>query len=58
MSQYSIEDLQNNLDYIADTKDLIKNAIREKGQEVLDNDTFRSYAAKIDNISGGRSWTK
>lgn len=43
------------LAYLKDTKNLIKNAIIEKGQDVSDSDTFRSYAEKILAISGGGS---
>jgi hypothetical protein len=41
------------LAYLKDTKNLIKNAIIEKGQDVSDSDTFRSYADKILAIAGG-----
>lgn len=43
------------LAYLKDTKNLIKNAIIEKGQDVSDSDTFRSYADKILAIAGGGS---
>lgn len=45
--QYTVQDLQDNLNYIEDTKNLIKQAIISKGQSVSDNDTFRSYKDKI-----------
>lgn len=38
------------LDYLEETKTLIRNAINEKGVEVTENDTFRSYADKIVSI--------
>lgn len=41
------------LDYLEGTKDSIRNAIIAKGQEVTENDTFRSYAVKISNIETG-----
>lgn len=41
------------LDYLEETKDLIKNAIESKGVSVSDTDTFRDYADKIGEISGG-----
>lgn len=41
------------LDYLAETKALMKSALIEKGQTVADNDTFRSYADKIRSIQGG-----
>ena len=39
--------------YTNETKLLIKQAIRGKGVEVADTDTFRSYAGKIDAIKTG-----
>lgn len=44
---------QKKLNYLLETKDLIKAAIEEKGQTVSDTDTFRSYAAKIQAIQAG-----
>lgn len=41
------------LDYLEGTKSAIKNAIVAKGVEVLDTDTFRSYAEKIEGITTG-----
>lgn len=52
-TKYTVQDLQDNLDYLAETKDQIKSAIIEKGQSITDNDTFRSYADKIKDISTG-----
>lgn len=42
------------LTYLNGTKESIKDAIIAKGVEVSDNDTFRSYASKIADISSGR----
>lgn len=39
------------LDYLLDTKEDIKSAIKSKGQSVTDSDTFRSYGDKIRAIS-------
>lgn len=39
-----------NLEYLKETKEAIKEAIINKGVSVQDTDTFRSYAEKIDNI--------
>ena len=39
--------------YIEGTKQAIKKAIKGKGVEVSDTDTFRSYAEKIESIGGG-----
>lgn len=39
------------IEYLDDTKDLIKQALIEKGVEVADTDTFRSYADKIGDIN-------
>lgn len=41
------------LTYLNDTKTAIKNSIVAKGVSVSDSDTFRSYATKIGEISGG-----
>lgn len=38
------------LNYLLETKSLIKTAIKNKGQSVSDSDSFRSYATKINNI--------
>lgn len=43
----SITDKAN---YLKETKRQIKTAIQDKGVEVSDTDTFRSYAAKINSI--------
>lgn len=42
----------NKLNYLNETKELIKEALREKGVEVSDADTFRSYVNKVKGISG------
>lgn len=52
-SQYTVQDLQDNLNYLEDTKNLIKQAIIAKGQSISDNDTFRSYKDKIAAITTG-----
>ena len=43
----------NKLQYLNETKNEIKNAIRDKGVEILDTDIFRNYPNKISQISGG-----
>ena len=53
-NQYTVQDLQDNLNYIQDTKALIKQAIINKGQTITDNDTFRSYKDKIAAIKTGK----
>ena len=50
-----MSDLNTKLEYLEDTKTAIKNAIVEKGVEVSDSDTFRSYAEKISTITSGGS---
>lgn len=40
----------NKIDYLNETKGLMKQSIRNQGITVEDTDTFRSYAEKIDNI--------
>lgn len=41
------------MNYLSETKDLIKAALIEKGQAVSDTDTFRSYAGKVLAIETG-----
>lgn len=41
------------LNYLIETKNEIKTAIQNKGVQVSDTDTFRSYAGKIDEIQTG-----
>lgn len=43
--------LEEKLEHINETKLLIKQALVNKGIEISDTDTFRSYAGKINNIS-------
>ena len=45
--------IQDKLAYLEETKGLIKQAIVAKGVSVSDEDTFRSYADKIETIEGG-----
>lgn len=45
--------IQDKLNYLSDTKEAIKQAIITKGVEIADNDTFRSYANKIEEITTG-----
>lgn len=40
------------LEYLKETKEAMKSALINKGVEVSDNDTFRSYASKIRNVTG------
>lgn len=46
--------LVQKLNYLLDTKKLIKQAIINKDVEVSDTDTFRSYADKIDSINSNQ----
>ena len=48
-----IEKLQDGLDYLSQTKDLIKQAIVSKGQTIGNDTTFREYAQKISDIETG-----
>lgn len=41
------------LDYLEETKIQIKEAIKDKGQDILDSDTFRTYVEKIQQITDG-----
>ena len=45
--------IADKLTYLNGTKTAIKEAIKAKGVTVTDTDTFRSYATKIGEISGG-----
>ena len=47
--------ISDKLNYLAQTKEAIMNAIIAKGVEVLSSDTFRSYADKIAQITSGGS---
>lgn len=58
MSDYTTQDLEDNLNYLAETKRQIKEAIKDKGQTVSEEDTFRSYVNKIDNIGSGATASK
>lgn len=53
MSEYTTQDLYDNLNYLNETKEQIKQALIDKEQSVSDADTFRSYADKIRNIETG-----
>lgn len=45
------------LEYLSDTKELIRQAIIDKGVQVDLEETFRSYPDKISQIeTGGSSW--
>ena len=43
----------NKLNYLNETKEIIKQAIIDKGVDVSDTDTFRSFADKIEAIQSG-----
>ena len=45
--------INEKLNYLSQTKENIKQAIKEKGVEITDSDSFRSYAEKIGTIKGG-----
>lgn len=47
--------ISDKLNYLLQTKDAIMNAIIAKGVSILPTDTFRSYADKIAQITGGGS---
>ena len=53
MSEYTPQDLLDNLNYLDETKKQIKQAIVDKGQPISDTDTFRSYVDKIETIETG-----
>lgn len=43
--------INDKLNYLSETKTLIRDKMREKGCEISDDDTFRSYIEKIDEIN-------
>ena len=45
--------LIHKLDYLAETKVKIKEALKKRGSKVTDEDTFRSYADYISNLQSG-----
>ena len=45
--------MSTKLEYLNETKNIIKEAIIEKGQAVTDEDTFRDYAQRILDIETG-----
>lgn len=53
-----MSDLNTKLEYLQETKNLIKQSIINKGVSVSDSDTFRSYSNKIDSITSSTepSW--
>ena len=42
--------ISEKLEYLNETKEEIKTAIKNKGVTIADTDTFRSYANKIANL--------
>lgn len=52
-----INTLNTQLTYLEETKQQIKQAIINKGQDIQDNDTFRSYVDKINNLTDTRDGT-
>ena len=52
------EDINEQLQILEETKEQIKQAIIDKGQSVSENDSFRSYVDKIDNIEVLEGQTK
>lgn len=45
-----MENINNKLNYLNETKELIKEALNQLGAEINDNDTFSSYINKIENL--------
>ena len=42
--------INEKLNYINETKDLIKNKLNDLGSEITSQTTFREYAEKIENL--------
>ena len=53
-----MSNIADKLNYLNDTKKAIKTSIKNRGVDVSDDDTFRSYADKIDNIGETINKTK
>lgn len=49
---------KNKLTYLTETKEALKTAIMNKGVSISEEDTFRSYPEKINNIKGDETITK
>lgn len=47
------QQLNSKLDYLDDTKNIIKTALEEQGVTISDTDTFRDYAEKIKTMRNG-----
>lgn len=45
--------ISDSLNYLGETKQIIRNAIVNKGEQVSEDEPFRNYAQHINNISGG-----
>lgn len=45
--------INEKLNYLLQTKENIKQAIKGKGVEITDSDSFRSYAERIETIKAG-----
>lgn len=45
--------INEKMNYLLQTKENIKQAIKGKGVEITDSDSFRSYAEKIGTIKAG-----
>lgn len=50
MNKTDIDEIVLKLNYLNQTKGLIKEAIKEQGIKITDADTFRSYVDKINEI--------
>ena len=50
--------IRNKIEYLKDTKELIKNAIISKGVDIPEDSPFRSYAEKIGLIPNERVETE
>ena len=50
-----MSELRDKLEYIQETKELLKAALQAKGQAVTEEDTLRDYATIISNITTGEN---
>lgn len=51
-----LEEVQEKLDYLDETKQLLKQAIKNKGQTIQDDDPFREYVEKVQSIKTDNFW--
>ena len=51
-----LDEVQEKLDYLDETKQLLQQAIKNKGQTIQDDDPFREYVEKVQSIKTDNFW--